>query len=108
MSEAVAGLCIRFVALLETEEADTGHGFSSQRTICDLFNGYAHAVGENIAEAVHSAHLHGFADTTMTHEIGHASIMFDMSGRLHDMHDQHALRQLRRGNRNQHRRRGSV
>ncbi|WP_257139687.1 hypothetical protein [Burkholderia sp. MSMB1826] len=82
MSEAIAGLCIRFVALLETEEADTGHGFSSPRTTCDQFNSYAHDVGENNVEVVHFAHLHGFTDTATTHEIGRASITSDMIGRF--------------------------
>ncbi|KVQ54883.1 2Fe-2S ferredoxin [Burkholderia territorii] len=66
----------------EIDEIDTRGGFSSPKTTCDLFDGYVHDVGENSADVLHFAHLHGFTDTSMTHEVGQSSITFDMTGRF--------------------------
>ncbi|MGU7812878.1 hypothetical protein [Burkholderia sp. AW49-1] len=59
----------------EIDEIDTRDGFSSPKTTCDLFDGYVHEVGENSADVLHFAYLQGFTDTSMTHEIGHLSIV---------------------------------
>ncbi|WP_321785364.1 Rieske 2Fe-2S domain-containing protein [Burkholderia pyrrocinia] len=67
----------------EIPEFATDHGFSPSRKSIDLFDGYVHDVGENSADVLHFAHLHGFTDASMTHEVGPSSITFDMTGRFH-------------------------
>ncbi|KVQ49999.1 2Fe-2S ferredoxin [Burkholderia cepacia] len=66
----------------EIDEIETDQGFSPSKRSCDLFDGYLHDVGENSADVVHFAHLHGFTDTTITHEVRPSSITFDMTGQF--------------------------
>ncbi|WP_080426167.1 Rieske 2Fe-2S domain-containing protein [Burkholderia ubonensis] len=58
-------------------------GFSPARSSCYELAGYAHDIGENSADVLHFAWLHGFTDVSMSYETDRSWMVFNLSGRWH-------------------------